>query len=66
LLESIRICAILLKPFLPETGEKILAQLNTKVDSFESTKEFGGLEVGSVLAEPVHLFDRIEVEKDGK
>ena len=66
LLESIRICAILLKPFLPETGEKILNQLNTKVDSFESTKEFGGLEVGSVLAEPVHLFDRIDVEKDGK
>ena len=64
LLESIRICAILLKPFLPETGDKILEQLNTKVDSFESTFEFGGLEVGSTLAEPVHLFDRIEIKKD--
>ena len=64
LLESIRICAILLKPFLPETGDKILEQLNTKVDSFKSTFEFGGLKVGSKLAEPVHLFDRIEVKKD--
>jgi len=64
LLESIRICAILLKPFLPETGDKILKQLNTKVDSFESTFEFGGLKVGTELAEPVHLFDRIEIKKD--
>ena len=64
LLESIRICAILLKPFLPETGDKILEQLNTKVDSFESTFEFGGLEVGTELSEPVHLFDRIEIKKD--
>jgi methionyl-tRNA synthetase len=64
LLESIRICAVLLRPFLPETGDKILEQLNTKVDSFESTFEFGGLEVGSVLAEPVHLFDRIDIKKD--
>ena len=64
LLESIRICAILLRPFLPDTGDKILEQLNTKVDSFESTFEFGGLEVGSTLAEPVHLFDRIEIKKD--
>ncbi len=64
LLESIRICAVLLSPFLPETSEKILAQLNTEVADFDSTKKFGGLEVGSTLAEPVHLFDRIEVKKD--
>ncbi len=64
LLEGIRVCAVLLKPFLPDTGDKILEQLNTKVDSFESTFEFGGLEVGSTLAEPVHLFDRIEVKED--
>jgi methionyl-tRNA synthetase len=63
LLESIRICAVLLKPFLPDTGERILKQLNTEVDSFESTFEFGGLEVGSKLAEPVHLFDRIDTKE---
>ena len=63
LLESIRICAVLLKPFLPDTGERILKQLNTEVDSFESTFKFGGLEVGSKLAEPVHLFDRIDTKE---
>jgi methionyl-tRNA synthetase len=64
LLESIRICAVYLGAFLPETSEKIFEQLNTKATSFESTKEFGGLEVGNTLAEPVHLFDRIEVKED--
>ena len=64
LLESIRICAIHLSAFLPETSEKIFEQLNTKVTDYESTKEFGGLEVGTTLADPVHLFDRIEVKED--
>ena len=63
LLESIRICAVLLKPFLPDTGDRILKQLNANADSFESTFEFGGLEVGTKLAEPVHLFDRIDVKE---
>lgn len=30
LLESIRICAILLSPFIPDTSNKILEELNTK------------------------------------
>ena len=64
LLESIRICAIYLSAFLPETSEKIFEQLNTKVTDFESASKFGGLEVGNTLAEPVHLFDRIEVKED--
>jgi methionyl-tRNA synthetase len=63
LLESIRICGILLAPFLPETSEKIIKQLNTKQTSFESTNTFGNLEVGNKLGEIEHLFDRIEVEK---
>ena len=64
LLESIRICAVYLSAFLPDTASKIFEQLNTKVTDFESTKTFGGLEVGSSLAEPVHLFDRIEVKEE--
>ena len=60
LLESIRICAVLLNPFLTDTSEKIFKQLNTQVTSLESTETFGGLEVGNILADPVHLFDRIE------
>jgi methionyl-tRNA synthetase len=63
LLESIRICAVYLNPFLTDTSEKIFKQLNTEVNSLESTVEFGGLEVGTVLAEPVHLFDRIDTKE---
>lgn len=62
LLESIRICAIHLSSFLPDTSEKMLKQLNTKVTSIESTNEFGGLEVGNTLNEPEHLFNRIDKE----
>ena len=62
LLESIRICAVYLNPFLTDTSNKIFEQLNTNLTSFESTFEFGGLEVGTILSDPVHLFDRIEVK----
>ena len=64
LLESIRICAVLLNPFLTDTSEKIFKQLNTDIISLESTKEFGSLAVGTKLEEPVHLFDRIEIKED--
>ncbi len=63
LLESIRICAVYLNPFLTDTSEKIFKQLNTQETSLESTLEFGKLEVGSVIPEPVHLFDRIDVKE---
>ena len=62
LLESIRICAVYLQAFIPDTANKIFEQLNTDVKDFESTKEFGKLEVGTKLSEPVHLFDRIETK----
>ena len=62
LLESIRICAIYLSAFLPDTAEKIFNQLNTDIKDFESTKIFGSLKEGTLLSEPVHLFDRIETK----
>ena len=62
LLESIRICAVYLQPFMPETAEKIFNQLNTEEKDLESTKEFGKLEENTKLNEPVHLFDRIDVK----
>lgn len=60
LLETIRICAVYLQAFIPETAEKIFAQLNTKQTSFESSKEFGLLEQNIKLNDPIHLFDRID------
>ena len=60
LLESIRIGAVLLHPFLPETSEKIFSQLNTNITSYDSIDEFGGLKVGEKLNDPEPLFARIE------
>ena len=62
LLESIRICAVYLQAFIPDTAEKIFEQLNTDVKDFESTKVFGQIKDGTVLSEPIHLFDRIETK----
>ena len=63
LLESIRIGAVLLYPFLPQTSEEIFKQLNTDETSYESISEFGKLKVGSTLNDPKPLFIRIEKEK---
>jgi methionyl-tRNA synthetase len=43
LLESIRIAAVLLGPYLPETSEKILKQLNTGKRDWDSILQFKGM-----------------------
>ena len=63
LLESIRIGAVLLYPFLPQTSEEIFKQLNTDETSYESIIEFGKLKIGNTLNDPKPLFIRIEKEK---
>ncbi len=61
LLESIRISAVLLEPFLPVTSEKILNQLNTDKRDIESIQVFGGLENGTkVTDKPEILFKRLD------
>ncbi|MBQ9116738.1 MAG: methionine--tRNA ligase [Clostridia bacterium] len=59
LLETIRVGACLLTPFIPETAEKILSALAT------SSRElsFGGLESGITLGELAPLFARIDEAK---
>ncbi len=59
LLETIRLGAVLLTPFLPATAEKILAQLKTQDTSFD----FGALQAGVQLDAPQVLFARIDSEK---
>ena len=59
LLESIRICAIFLSPFLPDTSKKIFDQLNTQNRTYE-TKDFDMLESPITLNTPQHLFSRID------
>ena len=63
LLESIRFLAVLLQPFMPETAEKIFAQLNTGCKDYASLSAFGGLHAGDKVGEPVPLFGRIDAEQ---
>lgn len=63
LLETIRICAVLLRAYIPETGDKILKMLNTDKCSFEDNTSFGALEVGNALGETEKLFERIDAAK---
>lgn len=64
LLESIRIGAVLLNPFLPDTSNEIFRQLNTDVTGIETISEFGALVVGEPLNDPTPLFKRIEVTEE--
>ncbi|MBO5454110.1 MAG: methionine--tRNA ligase [Clostridia bacterium] len=60
LLEAIRIAAVLLTPFMPETAQKIANQINTDVLSYESIEVFGGLKAGNKVGEATPLFARID------
>ena len=62
LLESIRICAVLLEAYIPETSKAILDQLNTQKRDFNSITEFGQLEEGTKITDkPSILFARLDV-----
>ncbi|MBR7142725.1 MAG: methionine--tRNA ligase [Clostridia bacterium] len=63
LLESLRIAASLLAPFLPETAARIFAQLNVQAEEGLPAGEFGLLVPGTVLGEAETLFERIDEAK---
>lgn len=64
LLECIRISAVLLSSYMPETAEKILEELSTSERDADSLKEFGMLECGhTVEGKPEILFARIDVKE---
>ena len=63
LLESIRFSAVMLQPFMPETAEKILQQLNTTKNSWESLQAFDGINVGDKVGKAEILFSRIDKNK---
>ena len=61
LIESIRIAAVLLDSFLPETSKKILDQINTDQRSYETVSTFGLYASGSkVTDQPQALFMRLD------
>ena len=60
LLECVRFAGVLLKAYLPDTAEKILASLNTMEKDFDSLNEFGRLETDIRITEkPEILFARL-------
>lgn len=66
LIETLRIVALLVKSFLPETGEKIWAQLGL-TDLGEKTLQdavWGQLAAGTQTAKGDPIFPRIELEKE--
>ena len=63
LLESIRFVAVLLSPFLPETSEKILSQMNTDIKDYDSLSAFGALKAGTVVGKAEPLFARIDAKE---
>ena len=64
LMEGIRIAAVCLEAFLPQTSEKILDQLNTKERAYENLDIFGRLETGIKITEkPEILFARLDMKE---
>ncbi len=64
LVESISIGATLLHSFMPETAEKILAQLNASQIAYDELNTFGHYESGKkVTDKPEILFARLDLEE---
>lgn len=64
LVEGIAIGAVLLAPFMPETSEKILAQINAPARELSDLGEFGKIPNGTKVTEkPEILFARLDVNE---
>ncbi|MFH1449525.1 MAG: methionine--tRNA ligase [bacterium] len=64
LLENLRIIAILISPFMPETSEKMYYQLGIKEEKtwqdLNSIKDWGGMRPGTKIFKRENLFPRIQ------
>ena len=65
LLETIRICGILLTPFIPESCEKLFVQIGAPEDArtWESAGKWGGLPENVKISKGENLFPRVDMEK---
>ena len=67
LAETLRRVAILLKPFLTQTPEKIFAQLNITneaLKTWDSLAEFGQIPAQTIVAKGEPIFPRLEMEEE--
>ena len=63
LLESLRFISVLMTPFLTETSEKMNAQLNTELTTWNSLASFDGTKAGGHVVKGDVIFPRIDVEE---
>jgi methionyl-tRNA synthetase len=63
LFESIRIAAVLLQAYIPDTADSIFKQINTDIRTYDSISEFGKYQSGTKVNSPEVLFARIEKNK---
>ena len=66
LLEAIRVCGILLKPFMPDSAEKILDQIGAQGEerSWENAQKPCGLRDDVTVSKGETLFPRIDMVKE--
>ena len=66
LAETLRICTVLLQPFMPTTCEKIFAQLNVDAvgKTWDSAAAFGTLPAAATLHKGENIFPRIDAAKE--
>ncbi len=66
LLDATRICGILLLPFMPESMEKLFAQIGAEasVQTWDSAKRWGALPERVTVTKGENLFPRIDMEKE--
>ena len=63
LLETVRIAAVVLTPYIPATAERIFEQLGTDKKDYSTVSAFGALESGKPLGEASTLFARVDEKK---
>ncbi|CAM4103813.1 methionine--tRNA ligase [Mesobacillus thioparans] len=67
LAESLRRVAVLLKPFLTRTPDKIFAQLNVTseaLQTWESLEEFGQIQAGTKVVQGEPIFPRLDLKEE--
>ena len=64
LLETVRICAGLLRPFMPDTTEEIMKRIGATASDWDSLGAFGGLARDAEVTAGPALFPRIDAEKE--
>ncbi|MCL2227314.1 MAG: class I tRNA ligase family protein, partial [Oscillospiraceae bacterium] len=66
LLETIRICTVLLQPFMPDSCEEILKQIGASAElkSYDSATAYGALPRQAAVSKGEIIFPRLDLEKE--